>query len=128
MNKKIEFKSYAYALKNAISYGGKANVGSIISSLFHEGFSKEEIKKNSKLISEIVEKVNSLSKENQKKEFENLKEEVGHRKERVGLPELPNNKKVIMRFAPSPSGPLHIGHAIASSYSYVYTQKYNGKF
>ena len=33
-----------------------------------------------------------------------------------------------MRFAPSASGPLHIGHVMTSSLSFLYVKKYGGKF
>lgn len=131
MNKEqLEQKAYAYALKNALAYKGTAKQGAVISALFHEGFSKEDMKKYSKKISKIVKKVNSMSEKQQEKEFEKLEKEISHRKERQGLPELPDtkNKKIKMRFAPSASGPLHIGHAITACYSFLYTKKYRGKF
>ncbi len=126
MDKKIR----AYALKNAIAYGGKAQQGPIISSLFHEGLKKRDVKKYSKKITEVISQVNSLSVEKQKKEFETLKEEVSERKGREGLPKLPKAKKgkVIMRFAPSASGPLHIGHAATACISFLYVKEYGGKF
>jgi glutamyl-tRNA synthetase len=55
---------------------------------------------------------------------------VSERKVREGLPDLPNAKrgKVIMRFAPSASGPLHIGHAATASISFLFVREYGGKF
>ena len=128
--KNLKNLSYAYALKNALAYEGQANQGAIISGLFNEGLKKSEVKNYVKVISEILKKVNSMSLEEQKKEFEKLKELVGKRHERVGLPELPNAKKsgVVMRFAPSPSGAMHIGHALTASISYLYVKKYGGEF
>jgi len=35
---------------------------------------------------------------------------------------------VVMRFAPSPSGPMHIGHAITGGLTSLYVKKYGGKF
>ncbi|MEK6842795.1 MAG: glutamate--tRNA ligase family protein, partial [Nanoarchaeota archaeon] len=74
--------------------------------------------------------VNSMSLEKQEEEFENLKNEISERKVRKGLAELPGVPKlgVVMRFAPSASGPLHIGHAMTASLSFLYVRKYNGKF
>lgn len=120
----------AYALKNALAYNGKAQQSSVLSSLFHEGMKKSEVSKYIKKISEIVKKVNSLNIEKQEKEFEKLQSLISERKHREGLEELPNARKgkVIMRFAPSASGPLHVGHAITASLSYLYVKKYNGKF
>jgi len=44
-----------------------------------------------------------------------------------GLPELENTKKLVMRFEPSPSGPLHIGHAYVLALNNEYVKKYKGK-
>ena len=48
--KNLEKKTRAYALKNAIAYGGVARIGPIISALFNEGLEKKEVKKYSKKI------------------------------------------------------------------------------
>ncbi len=128
--KNLELKARAYALKNAIAHDGKAQQGAVISGLFNEGLKKNDIGKYSKKISSIVNEINKLSLEQQKNEFEKLKEGVSERETREGLPELPNVKKtgVIMRFAPSASGPLHIGHAMTACISFLYVKKYGGKF
>jgi len=127
--KNLEKKAHAYALKNAIAYKGKAQIGSVLSALFHEGLKKEDVKKFIIDINKIVSEVNKLSLKEQEKEFEKLKKEVDEREEREGLPELPNaNKGVVMRFAPSPSGPLHIGHAATGSISALYVKKYGGLY
>lgn len=120
----------AYALKNALSHEGKAQTGNVISSLFHEGLKKEDVKKYAKEISNIVNGVNALSNEEQEKEFEKFKELTSERESREGLPELPDAKegKVIMRFRPAPSGPMHVGHIISNLASSLYIKKYGGKF
>ena len=123
-------KARAYALKNALTYKGKANQGSVISSLFNEGLKKEEVKDFVKEISKIVFEVNSLSFEQQQNEFDSLKDFVSERKVRESLEELPCVKKsgVVMRFRPGPSGALHIGHIISNMPSSLYVKKYGGKF
>jgi len=126
----LKLKARAYALKNAVAHDGKVNQGSVISSLFHEGLKKDKVKDYIKDISKIVKEINSLSFEEQKKEFEKLKDKISERKVREGLPELPGAKKgrVIMRIAPSPSGAFHIGNALTASISFLFVQKYGGKF
>jgi len=125
----LEKKIHAYALKNAIAHEGKAMQGPVISSLFNEGLKKSDMGKYGKKISEIIMKVNALSPEEQKKEFKKLENQVSEREVREGLEELPNAEKgVIMRFRPSPSGPLHIGHLISNLISSLYVKKYGGKF
>ena len=128
--KNLEKKTRAYALKNAISYEGEARIGAVISALFNEGLKRGDVKKYSKKIDKIISEVNELSSEEQKKEFKKLVKIISVRKGREGLPELPYAKKgkVIMRFAPSASGPLHVGHALTASLSFLFVRKYGGKF
>ncbi len=126
----LDKKIRGYALKNAIAYNGKAQQGAVISALFHEGLKKEDMKKYGKKISEIIKEINQLSLEEQKSLFENFEKVVSEREERQGLPELPDVPKtgVVMRFAPAPSGPLHLGHIISNMISSLYVKKYGGKF
>lgn len=130
MVKELDKKIKAYALKNAIHYKGKANPGAVLSALFNEGLEKSEVKGIMPKINEIVKEISKLSLGKQEKEFEKLKEIVSEREQREGLPELPNVPKtgVVMRFAPAPSGALHVGHAISNVISSLYVQKYGGKF
>ena len=128
--KNFSEKARAYALKNAIAHEGKAQAGSVISGLFNEGLKKNEVKKYIKDINRIVKEVNRLSLEEQKNEFSGTESLTSHREGREGLPELPKAKrgKVVMRFAPSASGPFHIGHALTGSLSYLFVKEYSGKF
>jgi len=128
--KNLSEKARAYALKNAIAHEGRAQTGSVISALFNEGLKKEEVKKYVKEINKIIFDVNRLSLEEQEKEFSKLKNTISERHGREGLPELPKAKKgkVIMRFAPSASGPFHIGHALTGALSYLFVKEYGGKF
>jgi glutamyl-tRNA synthetase len=128
--KELQIKTKAYALKNAIAYNGKVNQGSVLSSLFHEGLKKEEVRKYFREINKIINEINKLSLDEQKKEFEKIEKEISKRKVREGLPELPGAKKgkVVMRFAPSPSGAFHIGSALTACISFLFVRKYGGKF
>ena len=127
MNKKT---IKAYALKNAIEHKGKALVGSVIPGLFNHGLKKNKIKEEMKGINNVLKEVNKLSVEEQKKQFKDYSDIIGHRFERDGLPELPNVKKgkVVTRMSPSPSGPLTLGHILTIGPNFLYTQKYGGKF
>ncbi|MBU0893974.1 MAG: glutamate--tRNA ligase [Nanoarchaeota archaeon] len=123
-------KIQAYALKNAITHEGKANPGPVISALFNEGLKKSDMKKYGKKINQAINQINELSLDEQKKEYEIAEKIVSRREIREGLPELPNTKKrkVIMRIAPSASGPLHVGHALVAGLNILYVKKYGGKF
>ncbi len=128
--KDFEKKARAYALKNAVAHDGKAQQGAVISALFNEGLKREEVGKYVKQLNQIIQEVNKLSLEFQIKELDSLKKIISERSAREGLPELPKAKKgkVIMRFAPSPSGPFHIGHAATACISFLYVKEYGGKF
>ena len=39
-----------------------------------------------------------------------------------------SEKKIVTRFAPSPTGRLHIGSARSAILNWIYAKKYNGKF
>ena len=130
MIKDFEKKIKAYALKNALSHEGVAMQSPVVSSLFNEGLKPGEVGKYAKKISEIILSVNSLSIEEQEKEFEKLEKKVHEREVREGLEELPNvNKKkgIAMRFRPAPSGPLHVGNIISNMICSLYVKKYGGR-
>lgn len=119
-----------YALANALKFNGKANPGAVIGkviSLFKDKDPKEIAKEANKIIKEV----NSMSFGEQQRNLDELGgiEEKVHKK-KEGLKDLPfaEHGKVMMRIAPSPSGPLHIGHAFVIGLNYEYVKKYNGKF
>jgi len=128
MIKEIDKKIYGYTLKNAIHYGGKSNSGAVLSALFNEGLEKSKVKEVMPKIQKVINEISKLNLDEQKKEFEKYSEIISEREVRVGLPELPNAEKgVIMRIAPSASGPLHVMHGINLSLSFDYVKKYGGK-
>ena len=119
----------AYALENAIKHEGHANQGAVLNGLFSEGLQKSEIKTIIPRIVEVLEKVNAMPLPRQIEEFKGYESKISRREERVGLPHLPNteDKKVVMRLAPFPSGPLHIGNARTIILNDEYVKMYNGK-
>lgn len=129
MIKDIDKKIYAYALKNAIAHSGKANSGAVLSALFNEGLEKSEVKTVMPKIQEAIKEISKLKIEEQEKEFSKIEELVSKRKEREGLPELPDvpESGVVMRIAPSASGALHIMHGINACLSFNYVRKYGGR-
>jgi len=124
-------KILAYALENALLHSGTAKAGAVLPKLFLEGLKKEQIKNVMPSIQQAIKNVNSMSLEEQKNRFEKLKDLVKERKheEKVGLPELEKAEqgKVILRHAPYPSGPLHIGNAVPAIINDEYSKKYSGK-
>ena len=119
-----------YALSNAVKYNGKANSGAVLGKILQE---KPELKSNikelSKKIQEIVKKVNSMTIEEQCKELERLgpTQHKKSKEEKRKIPNLKNVKrKVIMRFAPNPNGPISLGHCRQALWNYFFVQKYKG--
>jgi len=115
-------------------HDGKAQTGAIIGKLIADNPDvRLHMKEIMPQINKIVQRVNSLSKDEQESHLKKVFPEFFAPKEAPkpkGLPPLPNaiKGKVVMRFAPSPSGPLHIGHALAMGLNSEYCKLYKGKF
>jgi len=122
-----------YALQNAVKFNGKANPGAVIGKLFgEEPGLKKKAKDIGKEVAKVVKEVNSMKLEKQLEELKKSAPELLEEKKkekRTGLPELKNAKKgkVVMRFEPSPSGPMHVGHAFTLGVNSEYCRMYDGK-
>jgi glutamyl-tRNA synthetase len=127
---KIEEIVLKYALLNAKQYG-KAREDAVIKRVVAE---VPEVKREMKLLAEVVKKVVSNVNSLSRMEIEKMVSELGVIEEKKEekkdlLPELPEAEygKVVMRLAPFPSGPLHIGNARMVILNDYYVRKYNGK-
>lgn len=132
MMDELEEIVFKHALLNAAKHKGSANPGAVMGSIMA---SEPELRSRAKeigpLSGKIVAQVNSMSAEDQQAKMEELGvqvEEKKKQKKEEGLAELPgSHDNVVMRFAPNPSGPLHIGHARAAVPNGEYVKRYNGK-
>ena len=121
-----------FSLQNAFLYGApdpKAIMGKIMSG-------HKELRPHAKVVMEAIRSISStistMSKGDIEQELSVEAPELLEKKEHVqeiGLSDLPNVQgEVIMRFAPGPSGPLHIGHSRAAVINDEYVKRYGGKF
>ena len=123
---------YKHALLNAAKHKGSANPGAVMGSIMsNEPELRSKAKEIGPMSGKIVAKVNALSSQEQASEMEKLGIEVQEKKPKakeIGLQELPGtHENIVLRFAPNPSGPLHIGHSRAAVPNGEYVKKHNGK-
>lgn len=123
---------YKHALLNAAKHKGSANPGAVMGSIMsNEPELRSKAKEIGLMSGKIVSQVNALSPEEQASEMEKYGVEVQEKKPKVketGLQELPGaHENIVLRFAPNPSGPLHIGHSRAAVPNAEYVKRYSGK-
>lgn len=120
-----------HALINAIEYGGKADLQAVIGKVLSEdGSLKSKIKELIPKIKKTVEEINLLPLEKQKRMLDEIGAEIKKPEiKEEGLADLPNAelRKVVLRLAPFPSGPLHIGNARMVVLNDEYEKRYKGK-
>ena len=120
-----------YALQNAVKFNGKANPSNIIGKVLGDHPElRKETKKVMEEINKIVAEVNAVGIEDQEKQLKELAPELLEvtSTKRTGLPDFKTKAdKYVLRFEPSPSGPLHIGHAFVLGLNAEFARKYNAK-
>jgi glutamyl-tRNA synthetase len=117
-----------YALRNAVEHGGECNPGAVIGKIFAEEEFEDKGEVTGKA-QKVCQEVNELSLEEQEEELESFEFEEEEEEEHDPIPDLDvdEGEDVVLRFAPNPNGPPHIGHARGMVINGELKQKYGGK-
>ncbi|MEM1970902.1 MAG: glutamate--tRNA ligase family protein [Candidatus Anstonellales archaeon] len=114
------------ALKNRIDYG-KADLKSTVSWVLYEHPElKTRVKEIIPILNNIINSVNNMDLGEAEKELAQYNYQEYVRDEKRYL--LPNDPSyIVLRFAPEPSGYMHIGHCKSVFLNTFYLEKYSGK-
>lgn len=122
-----------YALQNAALHKGSANPKAVVGKVMGE---VPELRPRSQEVSaaaeEICAEICGMKLEDIVAETESINPELLKKtktEKKDVMIELPNTENgVVMRMAPGPSGPLHIGHTRVAILNDYYVKKYQGKY
>lgn len=136
METEIRRVLYIYALQNAVKHGNVPNAKAVMGKVLG---THPELRPHAKeipaLLAGVLDEVSALPKETWQAKLEEIAPSLVaemHEVKKETKKELPPlegaENGVVMRFAPNPSGPLHLGHARAAFLNDAYVKKYGGRY
>ncbi|MHA2360288.1 MAG: glutamate--tRNA ligase family protein, partial [Candidatus Thorarchaeota archaeon] len=133
----LELEVRKSVLANAVKYEGKPSAKSVMSALLG---SRADLRPRAgevkKLVDQIVDDIAKMSLDEQTAELKEIAPELletpdtiepTEDKEPPALPNADKWKKIVMRLAPFPSGPLHVGNSRMVILNDYYVKRYKGE-
>ena len=138
LREQVKRESEEHALFNALKHGSDPDVGAIMGPLMGENPSfRPHGDEVPGIVAEVVQELAGLSDAERRTRLEALAPDRVAELEAEDsapdhtLPDLPsaaNHDEIVMRVAPNPNGPWHIGHARMPSVIGTYADRYDGRF
>jgi len=138
LRERVERAARTHALLNAVKYDSDADVGAVMGPLMGENPNfRPHADEIPGVVGGVVAEVNDLSPAERRAELEELAPEeleeleAEEEDDEHPLPDLPNvddDVGVVMRAAPNPNGPWHLGHARMPAVIGTYKERYDGRF
>ena len=135
MESDLEHLLFIHALANAVKHDSTPKSGTVIGTVLgkHPEF-RSRAREIGPLAAKVIAEVAAMSRIDRKNRLSEIAPELladqteTHERSRE-LPALEGAENgVVMRFAPNPSGPLHLGHARASILNDYYVRRYGGRY
>ncbi|MFB6169413.1 MAG: glutamate--tRNA ligase [Haloferacaceae archaeon] len=138
LRERVERAAEVHALANAVEHGSDAQTGAVIGPLMGENPEFREYGDEVPgVVGGVVARVNDRSPAERRERLAELAperlaeiESEDDDAEEPTLPDLPNatEGEVVMRVAPNPNGPWHVGHARMAAVIGTYKERYDGRF
>ncbi|MFB6107716.1 MAG: glutamate--tRNA ligase [Haloplanus sp.] len=134
---RVERAARTHALLNAVKYESDADVGAVMGPLMGENPEfREHADEIPGVVAGVVSDVNAMSPAERRADLADLAPEklaeleTDDEGDDHALPDLPNAEEgeVVMRAAPNPNGPWHLGHARMPAVIGTYKERYDGLF